>query len=158
MRWLTIASLTLIAAGGANSPTMTAGSVTAEIRSEGSRPVVRRLWDTGEFDRVLDAIAAGEGEWIAISPDLAAGADAAAAEGLGIALARALPKNAAAVLSVLDPGQPSISTAHVCGLPFVEGTISDIKGYRDQAEAALGQVHSAALADRKAACLADLQR
>jgi hypothetical protein len=148
----------LIAAGGADGPTRSAGSIAAEIRSEGSRPVVHRLWDSGEFDRILEEIAAGDNEWIAISPELAAGADAGAAEGLGVALARALPKNAAAVLSVLDPGQPSISVARVCGLPFIEVSKSDLEHYRDQAEAALRQVHGAALADRKAVCLADLRR
>jgi len=148
----------LIAAAGATAQSMTAGSIAAEIGSEGARPVVQRLWNSGEFGRVLDAIATGDSEWIALSPELASGADGAAGEGLGIALARALPKNPAAVLSALDAELPAISIARVCGLPFVEGSIQDIESYRREAEAALEQVRGAALQDRKADCLADLRR
>jgi hypothetical protein len=158
VRWLAIASIVLIAADGPKPLPVTAESVAAEIKSEGAGPVVRRLWDSGEFDRVLGRIASGDGRWIALSTALATGADAGAAEGLGLALARALPRNAAAVLSVLNPKRPAISPAQVCAVPFIEGTIKDVTQYRREAEAAVGRVHGALLRDRKAECMAALQQ
>ena len=133
-----------------------ADRIEAAIRSEGARPVVRRLWKSGEYDRVLQGIADGNAGLIALSPELAAGADAGAAEGLGVSLARALPKNAPAVLAVLDPKRPALSVSRVCGLPFIEGTITDVALYRRQAEAAVQRADGAPAT--KAACLAALRQ
>jgi hypothetical protein len=158
VKWLTVAPIILIAGAGPKTPSVTAERIAAEIRSEGAGSVVRRLWESGEFDRVLEAIASGNGKWVALSPDLAAGADAGAAEGLGVALAHALPRNAPAVLSVLDPSRPAISATRVCGIPFLEESVKDVSGYRRKAEAAVERVNVSSLQDRKAACKAALQR
>jgi hypothetical protein len=158
VRWFGFASIVLVAACTSAAAPPAADRLAAEMKSESARPVVRRLWESGEYDRVLDRIAAGDSAFIALSPQLAAGADAGAAEGLGVALARALPKNALAVVSVLDRRRPAISPARVCGLPFVEGADIDVAGYRREAEAAVERVDGASLQDLKAACLTALRR
>lgn len=157
MRWLAVTSVVLMTACAATTPLPMADRIAAEIKSDGAGPVVRRLWDSGEYDRLLDGIASGDSALIALSPALAAGADAGAAEGLGVALARALPRNAAAVLSALDPRRPPISPARVCGIPFIEGGVADVAAYRRKAEMAVERLDGASLQDPKAACLAALQ-
>jgi hypothetical protein len=158
MKWLAVAPIILLAAAGPNTPSLTVERIAADIGAEGAGPVVHRLWESGEFDSVLDAISSGDSKWIGLSPSLAVGADAGAAEGLGVALARALPINAAAVLAVLDQTRPVLSPAHVCGIPFIEESVKDVADYRRKAEAAVEQIHGASLQDSKAACMAALQR
>jgi hypothetical protein len=158
MKWLAVAPIILIAAAGPDTLTLTVEHIAADIAAEGAGPVVHRLWESGEFDSVLDKISSGDSKWIRLAPDLAAGADAGAAEGLGVALARALPSNAAAVLAVLDQARPALSPAYVCGIPFIEGSLKDVTDYRRKAEAAVEQIHGASLHDSKQACIAALQR
>jgi hypothetical protein len=158
VRWFAAVLVPLAAACGGAAPVSVADRVAAEIRSEGAGPAVRHLWASGEYDRVLEGIASGDPALIELSPQLAAGADAGAAEGLGVALARALPRNAAGVLSVLDPGRPAIAPARVCGLPFVEGSVIDLASYRHEAEAAVERVDQTSLWAAKAACADALRR
>ena len=147
-----------MAACAPTRPAPLADQIDTEIRSEGAGPAVRRMAADGDYDRVLAGIADGDTALIALSPKLAAGADAGASEALGIALARALPKNAAAVLAVLDQRQAAISEARVCGLPFVEGTITDIAAYRRDAEAAVRHVDTPPLQRSRMACIAALRQ
>jgi hypothetical protein len=158
MRRLAAAAAILVLGCTPAPPALTPDRLRSDINAEGAVPVVQRLWTSGEYGHVLDQIAAGQQAWIAISPALASGADAAASEGLGIALAHALPRNPAAVLSVLDSQRRSLSPDRVCGLPFIEGDISDISAYRRDATAAVTKVTDAGLGVRRAACLAALQR
>jgi hypothetical protein len=157
MKWLALAALILAPACAFTSPAPDPGRILEAIRLKGPRPVVRQLWESGAYDTVLDEIASGDSAWIALAPELAKGADAAAAEALGISLARALPRNAASVLSVLDDTNPAISTGRVCRMPFVEGSLGDPAAYRRDAEAAVIQVEGGSLTRSKKACLADLR-
>lgn len=146
--------------GGCTSlmATPTPERISDEIRTQGAGRVVHRLWENGDYRQVLDGISAGDSKWIALAPALAAGTDAASSEGLSLALARALPKNPAAVLSVLQPDRGAVSAPRVCGLPFIEGDIIDVADYRRSAIAAVAKVEGDSLKDAKAACLVGLNQ
>jgi len=158
MRRLALVSVLVAVTLTATAQVLTPNAISAAISAEGSTTVVRRLWADGSYEHVLDRVASGDSAWISLAPKLAAGADAAASEGLGVALARALPRNANAVLSVLNAERPAISPDRVCGLPFVEGSIDDISAYRRDATAAVTSVNDGALRQRRAECLAALQQ
>jgi len=128
-----------------------------DIGNEGPAAVVERLWRTGTYQEVLQQMASGSKQWVALAPQLAQGADAAAAEGLGIALAEALPRNPASVLAVLDPARPALSPARICGVPFIEGTTVDIPAYVRDSTAAVSAVTDDRLQAAKVACLAALR-
>ena len=76
--------------------------IARDIETDGVKAVVDRLWNSGDYDRLLNHIDKGTPAWVALAPKLAAGTDAGASEELTIALAYALPRNPQAVLSVLD--------------------------------------------------------
>jgi hypothetical protein len=134
------------------------GEVEQAMEAEGPRAVVNRLWNSGDYEEVLRRMAAGDKRWVALAPALAQGADAAAAEGLSVALAQALPHNAEGVLRVLDPSRRALSPERVCGVPFVEGTDIDIPSFLAEATAAVSAVSSDRLQPAKAACLAELRQ
>jgi hypothetical protein len=134
------------------------GQIEREIAAEGARAAVRGLWRSGDYDGVLRELASGEQRWLALAPALAQGADAAAAEGLSVALAEALPRNAEGVLKVLDQSRRALSPGRVCGVPFVEGTKINIGSYLAEATTAVSAVASDGLQVAKAACLAALRQ
>jgi hypothetical protein len=156
---LTLAAATLLAApayaaGPANLP-----QVRASLEREGARATVRRLAASGDWKAVVDGMGRGEAGWIAIAPLLAKDADGAFSEGLGIALARALPKQPAAVLNVLDHHDGHvIGASRVCSAPFIEPKADFIAAYRKQALAAVSAVHVAGLDAARDACLVVLRK
>ena len=99
----------------------------------------------------------GGSQWVALAPGLAPGADAGSAEGLGISLALALPKNPRAVLAAIDPANGHVLGAgRVCGMPFIEDTVKDRPAYRRRALRAVRGVSDRSLANARAACLSAL--
>ena len=131
--------------------------VRASLQREGSHATVRRLMASGTWRAVLDAIGRGDAGWVAIAPSLARDADGAFAEGLGVALAEALPKSPAAVLNVLDPGDGQvIGASRVCSAPFIEPKPGVLAAYRKRAVAAVRAVRVARLSAARRACLARL--
>lgn len=136
--------------------TLSSEAVEHDIAKHGARETVSRLWSTGEYDKIMDAIDSGDARWIALAPKLAAGADAGAAEELPIALAFALPKNPHAVLNVLLPPN-GLPIEDVCGAPFIEGTIKSIPGYVRETERAVAAVSDSRLTEVREACLAQLR-
>ena len=141
----------------AGSPLTPAG-IAAEIDAHGADAVVALLSKTNDYDRVLGHIDTGDVAWVALAPKLAPGTDAGTAEALPIALAFALPRNAPAVLAVLDPGSSILGPESVCGVPFIEGTVKDIPGYVRRAKAAVAKVSDPKLQASKTACLAALSQ
>jgi len=133
--------------------------VRASIEREGAAATVRRLMASGEWKAVLAGMRGGEPGWINIAPLLAKDADGAFAEGLGVALATALPKRPGAVLNVLDPADGHVlGASRVCSAPFIEPKPGFVAAYRDQAMKAVGAVHGASLRVRREACLAALKK
>jgi hypothetical protein len=127
------------------------------IQAVGAKAVVDDLVKNNQWDKITTFMAQGQSNWISLAPSLAQGSDAGTSEDLGMALAFGLPKSPRAVLAAIDPQNgPVLGVDRVCGVPFIEGTISDVNGYIKQAIAAVSAVNDPSLAGVKAACLKDL--
>ena len=129
----------------------TIAAIEAAIVRDGPPATVRRLFDQGRWDEVSGHIARGEPGWVALGGKLAPGTDAGTAEDLAISLAFALPRDAPAVLAVLQAGAADVGD--VCGAPFIEGTVRDVPAYVRRATAAVARVTARSLAATRAACL-----
>jgi hypothetical protein len=113
--------------------------------------------DDAAVDRLFERIGTGRADWVALAPKLADGADGADAEGLGIALAYALPRNPAAALKVVDPVEGDshiLAISRVCGIPFIDDAP---KNYKAKALHAVSVV-TTANPQIKARCLDALRR
>lgn len=147
-----------LALGGvacAATPVITPERVAASIEKQGAQAFLASLDET-TIDTLLDRIGSGQRAWVALTPRLAPGADGANAEGLGIALAYALPKNATAVLGAVDPIEGDghiLAVSRVCGVPFID---EPPHRYRQDALVAVKAVKEQALQAVKARCLAKL--
>lgn len=132
-------------------------AIAAQVRHDGAKATVAALNRSQQWDAVMARMQDGTSAWLALAPLLAAGTDAGPSEELGISLAYALPRNAEAVLAVLDPGDgPVLGVGRVCGLPFVEETTARLAAYRRRAIRAVRRVADPRLASARAACLARL--
>lgn len=115
--------------------------VKSDLQHLPAKKVISNLKKHGEFEQMLKRIDEGDAQWIALAPSLYEGTDAGDSEDIEIALATALPKNALAVLSILNgdeaaaEGQPRID--RVCGVPFIEPTDDFVKKYLRESTAAL---------------------
>jgi hypothetical protein len=136
-RLLALLVMALIGQAGCGEPD--AAMVGREIDARGARVVVQDLWSNDRYETVLQR------------------ADAAASEGLTFALAEALPRNATAVLSVLDPRRTALAPTRVCGVPFIEGTAINVADYVRSAEKAVNAVGEPQLNVQRTSCLMALQ-
>ena len=151
--FLTMAAL-LLAAASPSAPTPS--TLWTRLSSETAKQVVDDLDRKDQFDTVLSRIGQGSVDWIALAPRLAPGTDAASAEGLGIALAHALPLNAAAVLRAGSTDDGPVSLKRICSVPFIETTKSYNDTYSRRVIVALAQVHDARLRAKRDQCRAIL--
>jgi hypothetical protein len=126
-------------------------AIEASIARHGPRETVNALFDQNRWDYVSGRIASGEAAWVRLAGKLAPGTDAGTAEDLPIALALALPRNAPAVLAVLQTR--AVDLTGVCGLPFIEGTVRDVFAYKRRTLVALARATDPRLAVVRAACL-----
>ncbi|WP_028225334.1 hypothetical protein [Paraburkholderia ferrariae] len=153
-----LAMILLVASGAAFAapPIGTPDQISTAVDSKGAQAFFESLSED-DADKLMDKIGSGQSQWIALAPKLAKGADASNAEGLGIELAYALPKNPTAVLGVVDPVDGdghSLQVSRVCGIPFIE-TIP--RGYKAKALRAVEKVSDPQLQQIKARCLKALE-
>lgn len=125
----------------------------------GSRRTVNELAgagaDFGEYETVLDGIASGDAQWLALVPRLQPGTDAGTSESLRIAVAEALARNPTAVLRLIKHNR---AWREVCAYPMIEPTRKEARNYFRAAIPAVKGVRSPALQRVKHVCLAELQR
>jgi len=158
MRLASMLTTLLLTAPELASAAPSAAQVEISLAKVGPKATIAGLVATGEWDAAVDEISRGDAVWIALAPALAPGADAGTAEDLGISLAFALPRNAAAVLAAVgDPDPAVFNVEEVCGLPFIEDTVKDRAGYRRTAIAAVSGVANPRLGAVKNLCLAILE-
>ena len=148
--------LAWLAAWPASAAALSPEGIARDIKAHGAKAVVDRLWNSEDYDRVMDKIDTGDARWVALAPLLAPGTDAGTAEELPIALAFALPRNPHAVLTVLA-GREGSFFVDVCTAPFIEDTVKDIPAYIKRARKAVAEVSDPALARIKAECLEKLR-
>ncbi len=150
------------AANDAMPASTRAGPSTAEVATmierDGATRTVQTL-DQGEtvtrFTQVLESIASGDPQWLALVPRLGPGVDAGTSTGLIIAVAEALPRNAAGVLGLAVAGGWSLDDA--CSYPMIEPTAAEKAAYFAAVMPAVEAVADPALQDAKAACLTRLR-
>jgi hypothetical protein len=143
----------------AAAPKVGPGELRTSLGRDGPQVTVRRLVAEHRWEAVLDRMGSGEAAWIALAPQLAPGTDAGSAEGLGVALAAALPKDPAAVLRAIDPQDGVVLGAHrVCASPFIEPKPEFVAHYRREALAAVSGVREPKLRAVRDACLAVLRK
>ena len=157
MKRLVMLALLLVSGAAAAATIGTPAQVSAALDQQGAQAFFSSLSDD-DAEKLFDQISTGQAAWVALAPRLAAGADAGNAEGLGIALATALPKNPKAVLAVTDPvdadGHP-IAVSRVCGIPFIETVPA---GYKAKAVRAVRGVNAEQLKGIRARCLTELEK
>jgi hypothetical protein len=148
-----------VACSIANASAQLSPSILAkQINDEGAKATVSRLSES-DWDNLLTHIDSGNSAWIALVPRLAEGTDSGNSEDLGIGLAYALPQNAKAVLSAIDPDNgPVLGVSRVCGTPFIEDTLKDFPAYIKRARMAVTKVSDLSLQNIKEACLSELAK
>jgi len=151
----------VLAAAAAAAPALTPEKVGAMIDGQGAARTVATL-SAGDlskhnlyFDNVLDGISSGNAKWLALVPRLRPGTDGASGEFLRIAIARALPHNAAGVLRLSAHGWP---VADACSYPMIEPRPADTGRYFATAIPAVQAVRDPGLQAAKAICLSELQK
>jgi hypothetical protein len=131
------------------------------INAQGARMTVDALAsDSGQWDRLLRAVARGNSSWLKVAAVLISGADGGAASELELTLGEALEHNAAAVLRI---AVPALAVSTICG----KGPDIDDPRY-DSFERAIAAVERRAkrvravvdgqLAARRSECLEDLEK
>lgn len=123
-------------AGAAGDPAPDA--LLEEVRADGARAVIKRLSAReDEFDRMLGHIEAGEDKWLRVAAALYAGSDASYSLALSYAVARAIPRNPAGVVALIDRPFPS---GMLCTSPFIEPAPGVAERYEARALNALHSV------------------
>ena len=128
----------------------------ARIDKDGAAATVSGLTAKHKWHRVLAHIGTGKPDWLALAPRLAAGTDASQSLGLTIALADALPRNAAGVLALAATAKGPLAIDRVCTAPYIEPIASDLAYYRTRARRAVEGLSAPPLQAAKRACLAAL--
>ena len=127
--------------------------VLSEIKLRGATGVSRRIDSDENFGRsVTNGIATGDSSWLEVAKEITP-ASAAAEASLSIALASALNRAPARVLSLLGD---KYSVEEVCGMPFLRADSLVVTSYYDSATAALGAVRDTSLRAARDTCSAAL--
>lgn len=134
---------------------LSASQFAAVVRNDSPRVAVAQLMEGGDWPRVLTAIRGGAADWIALSPDLARGVQAPQATELTAALAAALTRAPADVLSAADlRGSPITGVAAICSAPAGSHAPNARAAYLAEAKEAVELLPDvAALGRAKAGCL-----
>ena len=135
-----VAMLAMQVASGAVS-SQSAQALLQQIEQSGGSAVYRHLGaDEAAFDRVTRQIETGDAAWLKVAAALRPFADAAGAESLDFAVARALPKEPSRVLRLMAGGY-----GLVCTSPYIEPAPGVAEAYAKEALRALASVKEPAL-------------
>lgn len=143
-----------------HGPDVGPGEVDTMIRSMGAERTVQNLnqrrseVEPSRFDSVLNGVATGTPEWLALVPPLLPALKDETRIALTIALAQALRHNAAGVLALVSPTLPA---DQVCRLSLIEPTEQEAQAQREALGEAIRAVDDAKLASVKNRCLALLR-
>jgi hypothetical protein len=149
-----LASLSVAACkDSAWTPMGSAEVVLSQIKLGGVTGVARRVDSDESFGRsVMNGIATGDSLWLEVASKFTPGSATAEAS-LSMALASALPRSPARVLSLLGNKYP---IEEVCGIPFFRADSALVASYHDTAVAALGRVRDTSLGKTRDTCRAAL--
>jgi hypothetical protein len=157
MRNLLCTLALLLLASSAFAKELMPSQIYRDINLHGARATVQSLDRSGKINTVLTRIASGNSAWVRLAPGLAQGTDAGNSTGLTVALAKALPRNPAAVLAILDKA-PLISAGAVCGVPFIEPSAQEVREYLDKTIPAVTRIKPSHRVPSRSLCLEALHR
>jgi len=133
--FLAAAILLRIALALADATPVTADELLRQITSEGSQPVLERLWrNEDRFEQVCHKIESGDPSWLEVARRLRASSDAGMTLSLNYSVARALPANPTSVLKLINHG---FTVDDICTSPFIEPEPGVAESYQRRAVAAL---------------------
>jgi hypothetical protein len=153
MRTLSVAAILAALTMPTLSADLTPSAILALLEGQDARAVVQSL-DEPSWTAFLAHVEAGDRGWIDLVPLLAPGADAGTAEGVSIALSRALRANPQGVLNVLT--NDHYSAADICAANDIEVSAADAVKFIDQALVKVAAVIDPALSQARDACLHSL--
>jgi hypothetical protein len=131
------------------TPMGSAELVLSEIKIGGAANVAKRIDADESFGRsVMNGIGSGDSTWLVVA-DRIAPASATTEASLAIALAEALLRAPASVLTLLGPKYPA---EEVCGMPFLKADSNAVMAYYDSATKALQTVQSPTLVSARNSC------
>ncbi len=140
----------LLVAGLAQAGELEPELLKAEIKTEGAKKVLNRLWqDETPFDLLCSKIESGAPEWLEIAQLLRPVSDAAASLSLDYSVARALPKRPEGVLGLIGHG---FTAKGICTSPFIEPEPGVAEAYEASALGALAKVKAAELIRARDEC------
>ena len=146
-----------IAGGG---PDPIPAQVLKDINDHGAKATVGKLIAGKRprpWEAILRKIEAGDSRWLAVAGELAAGTDAGTSEDLQVVLARALPRNPAGVLRLAE-SQSFLAIDDLCGAPFIEPEPAFLNRYLHRTRRSLMNMHDATVEERRAQCLARIEK
>lgn len=126
-------------------------TLVAEVKRDGPRAVVSRLWADGKlFEAVLRRIESGDGEWLDVARQLKPGTDGGESESLDYAVALALPRAPSHVLPLIGAG---FQVGSICTAPHIEAPLSVVMGHLRAVEKALSTFKTSKYASVRVECL-----
>ena len=131
--------------GVVSADELTPASIIEDVKKHGARAVIDQFWKEDRYFtdwfHILANIEKGKNEWLEVAKLLKSGSDAGMSTDLNFAVARALPINPVAVLSLVETEEHGIGKfglEDVCTCPFVEEELEDVENkYLKAAESAL---------------------
>lgn len=145
----------VLIAGMAYSDEMAApASIHRQIEEKSARDVVKSLYGTPNWDRMIEGIASGEKSWLRVAVELAPGTDAGSSSELQDAVAWALPYAPERVIAIAEKVE---RFRNVCSGPPVDFPSDDAKAYFAAAIDSVQKIVNPALAAAKRRCLAKLR-
>jgi hypothetical protein len=140
---------------GASSSEPSAAELLERINRDGGDRVIRELWAAHEpFELMCAQISTGDPEWLKVASRLKPFSDAGSSLSLTVSMARALPRQPSAVLELIEPPW---RLEMVCGAPFIEPPIEEVRTYLANAISVLSQPLSEPLEEKRIACLYHLR-
>ncbi len=127
---------------------LSADKVQADINTIGAKAVVKRLTHSqgglhNQWNSLEDGVASGSEKRLRIASEVKPYTDAGTSEGLGNAMADALPKNPRQVLALLGN---DFTVENTCsGGQFIETPVRKVRAYLRDAKTAVAKVEDPAL-------------
>jgi hypothetical protein len=141
---LLVAVLFLRITGDVSAGELAPASIIEDVKKHGARHVIDQFWREDKYFtdwfQVLSNIEKGKNEWLEVAIFLKPGSDAGMSTDLDFAVARALPTNPVAVLSLVETEEHGIGKFglnDVCTCPFIEEDPDVENRYLKAAERAL---------------------
>ncbi|GAN53094.1 hypothetical protein [Tanticharoenia sakaeratensis] len=154
MKALAIAAAAFLACGNA-AHGQTARQVMADIRAHGASAEIANFDRHGWLDDLLDPVASGNADWIAVSAALFPGTDAGTTEALLTALSQALARNPQTVLQTYGA---TSRLPDICTDRLIEPPPDVDLAFRGAVLKALSDIRDPALAPARDRCLASFNR